>query len=178
MGKGKFIIEMARKNPEINYIGIEMYSSVLVRAVQRLNEEHELSNLRFICVNAECLESIFSEREVARIYLNFSDPWPKERHSRRRLTSPAFLNRYRKVLTENGLVEFKTDNKELFNFSLLSIPEAGWEVVEKTFDLHKSEIARGNVMTEYEEKFSAQGVNICKLVACFGYNTKILNSIE
>lgn len=165
MGKGKFIVEMAKRNPDINYIGIEMYSSVLVRAVQKLTEE-EIPNLYFICMNAEELPLVFSEGEVDRIYLNFSDPWPKDRHAKRRLTSPQFMKRYDAVLKADGIVEFKTDNVDLFRYSLESIPEAGWKIIQYTEDLHNSDMVEGNVMTEYEEKFVKLGNNICKLIAC------------
>lgn len=165
MGKGKFIVEMAKRNPDINYIGIEMYSSVLVRAVQKLTEE-EIPNLYFICMNAEELPLVFSEGEVDRIYLNFSDPWPKDRHAKRRLTSPQFMKRYDAVLKTDGIVEFKTDNIDLFRYSLESIPEAGWKIIQYTEDLHNSDMVEGNVMTEYEEKFVKLGNNICKLITC------------
>ena len=164
MGKGKFITELAELHPDINYVGIERYSSVLLRAVQKL-EGRELPNLRLLCVDASELPEYFGNGEVDRIYLNFSDPWPKDRHARRRLTSPRFMNVYDQVLAEDGRVEFKTDNQGLFAYSLTSIPEAGWEVLEYTHDLHHSEMAEGNVMTEYEEKFSSAGNPICKLVA-------------
>lgn len=164
MGKGRFIVELAKRNPDINYIGIEMYSSVLVRAVQKLAEE-EIPNLYFICMNAEELTLVFSEGEVDRIYLNFSDPWPKDRHAKRRLTSPQFMKRYDMVLKKDGVVEFKTDNAELFRFSLEAIPEAGWRILRYTEDLHNSDMVSGNVMTEYEEKFVKLGNNICKLIA-------------
>ncbi len=164
MGKGKFIVQLAKSNPDINYIGIEMYSSVLVRAVQKIEEE-EIPNLLFICINAEELPLIFDEGEIDRIYLNFSDPWPKDRHAKRRLTSPKFMKRYDAVLKADGIVEFKTDNVDLFRYSLESIPEAGWTIKEYTEDLHNSAMAEGNVMTEYEEKFVKLGNNICKLVA-------------
>ena len=115
---------------------------------------------------AEYLENIFSPEEVSHIYLNFSDPWPKARHAKRRLTSPAFLSRYEKILKENGCVEFKTDNRELFEFSLESVEESGWRLLINTFDLHKdAKLSAGNVMTEYEQKFSEKGHPICKLVA-------------
>ena len=117
MGKGQFIIEMARRNPEVNYIGIEKYSSVLVRAVEKL-EDFEQDNLRLIRMDAENIEEVFDKDEVDRIYLNFSDPWPKDRHAKRRLTSTRFLERYDNILTPEGRVMFKTDNKDLFDFSL------------------------------------------------------------
>ena len=164
MGKGQFIIEMARRNPEVNYIGIEEYSSVLVRAVEKL-EDFEQDNLRLIRMDAENIEEVFDKDEVDRIYLNFSDPWPKDRHAKRRLTSTRFLERYDNILTPEGRVMFKTDNKDLFDFSLEQVEEAGWILENHTYDLHHSEYNEGNVMTEYEEKFSAKGNPICRLVA-------------
>ena len=157
MGKGQFIIEMAKRNPEINYIGIEKYSSVLVRAVEKL-EDFEQNNLRLIRMDAENIEEVFDKDEVDRIYLNFSDPWPKDRHAKRRLTSTRFLERYNNILTPEGRVMFKTDNKDLFDFSLEQVEEAGWILENHTYDLHHSEYNEGNVMTEYEEKFSAKGI--------------------
>ena len=170
MGKGRFLMDMAKLHPEINYIGIEMYDSVLLRALQkreRLEEEGlKLDNLMFMCVDARILPDIFEKGEVQRIYLNFSDPWPKARHAKRRLTSTEFLARYEKVLVENGRVEFKTDNTELFNFSLEQVKEAGWELLAYTYDLHhQEEMNKGNIMTEYEQKFSEKGNPINKLIA-------------
>lgn len=164
MGKGKFIMELAGKNPDVNYIGIERYSSVLLRALQK-RAEMELSNIYFMCIDARLLDEVFAAGEVSRIFLNFSDPWPKDRHAKRRLTSPEFMKVYDKVLKADGTVEFKTDNRGLFDYSLESVPEAGWKVDAYTFDLHHSDMAEGNVMTEYETKFSAMGNPICKLIA-------------
>lgn len=164
MGKGKFIMELARTNPEINYIGIERYSTVMLKALQK-REQLQLSNIYFMCVDAKNMAEIFEPGEVARIYLNFSDPWPKDRHAKRRLTSPQFMEVYDKILSRDGRVEFKTDNRGLFDYSLESVPEAGWKILESTFDLHHSEMAEGNVMTEYETKFAAEGKPICKLTA-------------
>ena len=164
MGKGQFIIEMARRNPEVNYIGIEKYSSVLVRAVEKF-EDFEQDNLRLIRMDAENIEEVFDKDEVERIYLIFSDPWPKDRHAKRRLTSTRFLERYDNILPPEGRVMFKTDNKDLFDFSLEQVEEAGWILENHTYDLHHSEYNEGNVMTEYEEKFSAKGNPICRLVA-------------
>lgn len=164
MGKGKFIMELARTNPEVNYIGIERYSTVMLKALQK-REQLQLSNIYFMCVDAKNMAEIFEPGEVARIYLNFSDPWPKDRHAKRRLTSPQFMEVYDKILSREGRVEFKTDNRGLFDYSLESVPEAGWKILESTFDLHHSEMAEGNVMTEYETKFAAEGKPICKLTA-------------
>ena len=164
MGKGKFIMELAGRYPDVNFIGIERYPSVLLRALKKRGEL-ELPNIYFLCVDARELTDIFAPGEVDRIYLNFSDPWPKDRHAKRRLTSPDFMRVYDAVLARDGRLEFKTDNQELFAYSLRSIPEAGWRIEAFTRDLHHSELAEGNVMTEYETKFSAMGNPICKLVA-------------
>ena len=169
MGKGRFLMDMARLHPEINYIGIEMYDSVLLRALQKrealAQEGQTLSNLMFMRMDARLLPEVFEKGEGAKIYLNFSDPWPKARHASRRLTSREFLARYDKILKEDGVIEFKTDNRELFEFSLEEVPEAGWKLLEHTFDLHHDEeMVKGNVMTEYEEKFSSMGNPICKMV--------------
>ena len=165
MGKGKFITTLAMENPDINYIGIEKYSSVLIRAIERC-EEIEVSNLRFIRMEAEYICDVFEKGEVDIIYLNFSDPWPKDRHAKRRLTSKQFFERYDVILKKDGIVEFKTDNDLLFQFSLEQVPEAGWELIEQTWDLHNDErLMQGNVMTEYESKFSQMGNPIHKLIA-------------
>ena len=165
MGKGRFIMDMATLNPNINYIGIERYSSVLLRALQKM-ELNPLPNLKFICMDAADIADVFAPEEVARIYLNFSDPWPKDRHAKRRLTSREFFARYDQVLARNGRIEFKTDNQDLFTFSLEEVPAAGWHLDASTRDLHKDSVLNaGNVMTEYEEKFSSLGNPICKLIA-------------
>lgn len=165
MGKGRFLMELAKANPRINYIGIERYTSVLIKAIKKM-ETAPLPNLYFMCVDAANLEQFFSYGDVLRIYLNFSDPWPKERHARRRLTSEEYLKRYAAVLAPSGQLEFKTDNESLFNFSLESIKEAGWTLHACTRNLHQDpKMNPGNIMTEYEEKFSAQGNPIYKLIA-------------
>lgn len=163
MGKGRFLMELAQLNPNINYIGIEKYSSVLIRAIEK-REEVELSNLYFVRMDAEDINDVFAEGEIDQIYLNFSDPWPKDRHAKRRLTSHQFLARYDKILKKDGVVIFKTDNKDLFDFSLEEVPVAGWTLESYTYDLHHSEYKEGNVMTEYEEKFSSMGNPICRMV--------------
>ena len=168
MGKGQFLLTLAKQNPNINYIGIERYSSVLLRALEKFDTEEfmELQNIRFICMDAFELPEVFSLGEVANIYLNFSDAWPKSRHANRRLTSTRFFGQYDKVLAQNGVVEFKTDNRPLFEFSLEQVEEAGWRLLAHTFDLHNDEtMNEGNVMTEYEEKFSSMGNPIHKLIA-------------
>lgn len=170
MGKGRFLMDMAKLHPEVNYVGIEMYDSVLLRALQKREEyeqnEGTLTNLYFMCVDARLLPEIFEKGEVKKIYLNFSDPWPKARHAKRRLTSRQFLERYDQILVPEGSVEFKTDNRDLFEFSLEEVKEAGWTLEASTFDLHHDEeLLKGNVMTEYEEKFSSMGNPIHKLIA-------------
>ena len=173
MGKGQFLLTLAAKNPQINYIGIERYSSVLLRAVEKFQElEAEgkaPANIRFICMDANDLPTVFAPAEVSRIYLNFSDPWPKDRHAKRRLTSHEFLARYEKILKKDGTLEFKTDNKDLFDYSLEEMKNAeGWELTAFTYDLHHDVVlSEGNVMTEYEEKFSSIGNPICKMEARF-----------
>ena len=152
MGKGVFITTLASQNPDINYVGIEKYSSVLLRAVEK-QDELQLPNLRFIRMDAENINEVFGKDEVDRIYLNFSDPWPKDRHANQ-------------MLKKEGRVEFKTDNKALFDFSVEEVKEAGWILEECTYDLHNdTRLNEGNVMTEYEKKFSELGNPICKLIA-------------
>ena len=164
MGKGRFLMDLAALHPEINYIGIERYTSVLLRAVQKM-DTLQLPNVHFLCEDAAKLPEIFAPEEVDRIYLNFSDPWPKDRHAKRRLTSRQFLERYDKVLKGDGQIEFKTDNVGLFDFSLEEIDAAGWNLDAFTRDLHHdTAMNEGNIMTEYEEKFSSRGNPICKLI--------------
>ncbi len=164
MGKGKFLNEMARRNPHINYIGIEMYSSVLLRALQKM-ELDPLPNLKFLCIDARILPDVFEKGEVDHIYLNFSDPWPKDRHAKRRLPSRQFLERFDQILKADGRISFKTDNRDLFDFAVEELEPAGWKAEVITYDLHADEVlCEGNVMTEYEEKFSSKGNPICKYV--------------
>lgn len=165
MGKGQFITTLARNNPDINYIGIERYSSVCLRAVQKVENE-EIPNLRFICFDAAEITDIFNKNEIDQIYLNFSDPWPKDRHAKRRLTSSTFLDRYDVILVPDGKIEFKTDNRDLFDFSIEEINNHPlWHIDAVSYDLHHDETMNiGNVMTEYEEKFSSQGNPICKVI--------------
>lgn len=165
MGKGKFITELAIRCPQNNYVGIEKYSSVLLRALEKREQMEEVDNLYFLRMDAEELPEVFGENEVSGIYLNFSDPWPKDRHAKRRLPSKEFLARYDKILKPEGKVEFKTDNRGLFDFALEQVKEAGWDLEACTFDLHHDEtMMEGNIMTEYEERFSAQGNPICKMI--------------
>lgn len=151
-GKGKFIIEKAIQNPNINFIGIEKYDSPLVSAVKKL-EELDINNLRLICYDALTIDSIF-DREISKIYLNFSDPWPKKRHTKRRLTSNRFLEKYDLIFKDTKRIEMKTDNDNLFNYSCESLIEYGYKIIEKDTN-HISDIT-----TEYEDKFMNIGKNI------------------
>ena len=166
MGKGRFIMDMAKAHSDINYVGIEKYSSVLLRAIQKMEQEEQpLPNVRFIRMDAEAISNVFGTEEVDRIYLNFSDPWPKDRHAKRRLPSKEFLSRYDKILKKDGHLEFKTDNKDLFMFALEELEPAGWQARQVTYDLHHDEeMIKGNIMTEYEEKFSSMGNPIYKYI--------------
>lgn len=164
MGKGRFIMALAEQNPDINFIGIEKYSSVLLRAIQKM-EQNELPNLMFIRMDAEDITEVFEKGEVDRIYLNFSDPWPKDRHAKRRLPSKEFLQRYDEFLKKDGFIEFKTDNRDLFDFAVEQLEPAGWKAKVITYDLHSDPVLNeGNIMTEYEEKFSSIGNPICKYI--------------
>lgn len=164
MGKGQFITSLAQKDPQTNFIGIEKYSSVLVRALDK-RMALETDNLMFLRMDAEEIASYFAPNEISRIYLNFSDPWPKDRHAKRRLTSTSFLARYENILQPDGLLQFKTDNRALFDFSLEQLREAGWTADEINYDLHRDGPAPDNIMTEYEEKFYRLGNPICRFVA-------------
>ncbi|HOO78949.1 MAG TPA: tRNA (guanosine(46)-N7)-methyltransferase TrmB [Lachnospiraceae bacterium] len=164
MGKGRFLITLARQNPSVNYLGIEKYSTVLLRALQKMEEE-PLPNIRFIRMDAEEITEVFAQGEIDRIYLNFSDPWPKDRHAKRRLPSRQFLERYDQILKSDGTLEFKTDNKDLFTFAEEEVADTKWAIRSISYDLHAdASMMEGNVMTEYEEKFSAMGNPIYKYV--------------
>lgn len=175
MGKGRFISEMSRKHPELNFIGIDMYdelirkSSEKARAAHELEEESEESipNLRLVLFNIEHIEEAFTAGELERIYLNFSDPWPKKKHARRRLTHHGFVEKYIQILNERGEIHLKTDSQSLFEFSLNSFSDMGLRMRNISLNLHADEEAsQHNVMTEYETKFSGQGMNIhrCEVV--------------
>ena len=162
MGKGDFIIENALKYPNINFIGIEMYDSVMIRAVQKSNEL-ELNNLKLVKIDATYIEEIFN-KEIDLIYLNFSDPWPKDRHAKRRLTSSRFLERYDKIYRDNPKIIMKTDNVDLFSFSVTSLKEYGYNIEFLTNDLYSGDVS-DNIATEYEKKFVEKGIKINKLIA-------------
>ena len=158
-GKGKFITGHAVACPENNYIALEGQESVIVRAMARA-EELELENLAFLSVYMDDIRDYFENDEIDGIYLNFSDPWPKARHAKRRLTFRKFLERYRDIIKPGGFIEVKTDNDGLYDFSLEEAEALGYDITEKTRDLHNSEYSKENIMTEYEEKFSQRGKNI------------------
>ncbi|MCL6586196.1 MAG: tRNA (guanosine(46)-N7)-methyltransferase TrmB [Anoxybacillus sp.] len=162
-GKGQFITGMAKANPHINYIGIELYESVIVSALDKLIE-HDLPNLKLLNINANQLANVFAAGEVTRVYLNFSDPWPKKRHEKRRLTYRSFLALYEQILVDEGEIHFKTDNQGLFEYSLVSFSQYGLILTFVSLDLHRSDFA-GNIMTEYEEKFAAKGNRIYRCEA-------------
>ncbi|HFK7754605.1 TPA: tRNA (guanosine(46)-N7)-methyltransferase TrmB [Listeria monocytogenes] len=167
-GKGQFISGMAKANPEINYIGIEMIESVLVSALDKAIEV-DVPNLRLVARDAKLLEDCFEKGEIAQIYLNFSDPWPKKRHTKRRLTNPTFLTIYERLLPKAGEIHFKTDNRSLFEYSLVAFSEYNMLLTFVSLDLHNSDY-EGNIKTEYEEKFSAKGFPIYRLEAKFDRN--------
>ena len=162
-GKGRFITETAKLNPQIRYIAVEKVSNVIVLAMEKAVQA-QLTNLRFIRGNFQIIAENIPDKSIDRIYLNFSDPWPKKGYAKRRLTHGGFLEIYKRILKDDGEICFKTDNRDLFNFSLESFPENGFTLSDVTFDLHKSDFS-GNIMTEYEEKFSQMGTPICRLVA-------------
>ena len=188
IGKGRFLMDLAERYPEKNFLGMEMYSTVLFRAVQKAEQRvsgaaktlpvseterpacPEDCNFRLLRFDATNLTSLFAQGEISRIYLNFSDPWPKDRHADRRLTSARFLERYEKILVPGGELIFKTDNRGLFDFSLEEVRARGWEVQDLSYDLHRDGVTREandpkKIMTEYEEKFSRAGNPICMLEA-------------
>jgi tRNA (guanine-N7-)-methyltransferase len=165
-GKGQFIVGMAQANPDINYIGIELYDKVIVKALEKALEAGSPPNLRLLKVNAEELEKFFQKNDVHRIYLNFSDPWPKKRHAKRRLTHEKFLSIYESILVDEGEIHFKTDNRGLFEFSLVSMSQYGMVLKDVSLDLHANE-PEDNIRTEYEEKFSSLGQPIYRLESKF-----------
>lgn len=171
MGKGQFIVEMAKRYPEINFIGIEKYDSVIVRALEKVDE---LPNLRLIRMNALEIDEVF-QKEISIIYLNFSDPWPKKRHHERRLTSPIFLKKYDSIFEDNPCIIQKTDNLSLFEYSLLSLSQYGYIFRDLSFNLYKREDLAWNVPTEYEMRFHAAGFPIYYVVAEKEHSTSLKN---
>ena len=170
MGKGQFITGMAKAHPEINYIGLEMQVSVVSIALDKLIEQ-PLPNLKLLHVDGSALTEYFADSEVDQIYLNFSDPWPKKRHEKRRLTYKTFLAVDEQILRPNGEIHFKTDNQGLFEYSLASFSQYGMILKQVWLDLHQSQF-EGNIMTEYEEKFSSKGQRIYRVEAQFQDKTK------
>lgn len=168
-GKGQFVTGMAGANPEINYIGIELYDSVIVSALEKVLDANTPPNLRLLKVNGADLGKYFTKNDVSRVYLNFSDPWPKVRHAKRRLTHEGFLKLYESILTDHGEIHFKTDNRGLFEYSLISMSEYGMLLKYVSLDLHAN-MPDDNIMTEYEEKFSAKGQPIYRLESQYKSN--------
>ena len=166
MGKGRFIVEMAKKYPERNFIGLEMQTVATGIALKK-QLEAKLPNLQLVCANGSGLTEFFEPNEVSGIYLNFSDPWPKNRNEKRRLTYKSFLTQYEEVMQADGHLEFKTDNCGLFEYSLTSLNNYGMVFDQVWLDLHQTPDVEDNVMTEYEEKFSQKGQPIYKLEAHF-----------
>lgn len=165
-GRGQFIATLALLHPDVNYIGIEKFQEVIVKALQK-KQARLVDNLALICMDVTDILEIFAEQEVKRIYLNFIDPWPRKKHADKRLTARPFLDKYRQILKPDGEIHFKTDNRSLFEFSLNSLSDAGWRLRNITFDLHDSPFQEGNVMTEYEEKYVKQGLPIYRLEAFY-----------
>ncbi len=164
-GKGDFISQLAEINPDIYFVGLEMEATVVYAAARKIREKG-LKNVRLIVFDINDIDKIFAENEIDRIYINFCDPWPKKRHAKRRLTHNRFLEKYRYLLKSNGEIQFKTDNRGLFDFSLEQFEIANLKVSEITYDLHLNEPV-DNIQTEYEKKFSAQNVPICRCVLQF-----------
>ena len=167
-GKGSFIAETARRNPDIAFIAVEKVRDVVIFASEKVKEA-ELPNVLFICGDAAALSAMIEPKTLETIYINFCDPWPKARHAKRRLTSEGFLKLFKELLSDDGKIEFKTDNIGLFEYSLEEFPKAGFEMRNVCFDLHASELAQSNVQTEYEKNFSAKGFKINRLE---GYKAK------
>ncbi len=162
-GKGQFIITLARQNSQINYIAFEKVPTVLLKLVKKIPDEG-LKNLAVISEDAQKLDEIFEDGEVDKIYLNFSDPWPKYRHAKRRLTAKPFLNLYEKILKNNSVIEFKTDNRDFFDYSLEELKDSPFNIENFTYDLYNSDLLEGNIATEYEEKFHGLGTPINKVI--------------
>ncbi len=163
-GKGAFAVETAKRHGDIGFIAMEMVKDVIIFAAEKAKAE-KLENLRFVCGDADVIGQIFDPDTFDTIYINFCDPWPKNRHAKRRLTCRTFLEKFKPLLKGGGAIEFKTDNRDLFDFSVPEFEAAGFEVCDVTYDLHQSEYASGNIMTEYEKNFSQKGFKINRLVA-------------
>lgn len=172
MGKGTFISEMSARHPDIHYVGIDRYDELIRKSAEKAYAVHEEagrgfpSNLTLALFNIEYIEELFAPGELTRIYLNFSDPWPKNRHAERRLTHPRFLVKYKQILNEHGEIYLRTDSPSLFEFSLNSFADYGLRMADITFDMHRDGVPEGHVMTEYETKFASQGMPIygCRVI--------------
>lgn len=160
MGKGSFIIEQAKANPNINFIGFEKFTAIIAIALKKIDKETELPNLLIVREDAGNLKELFNENEIDGLFLNFSDPWPKERHAKRRLTHKSFLEKYSYILKKESNIFLKTDNSQLFEFSLEQIREFGFNICDIVYNLHRSPYMEDNIMTEYEAKFTDQGKQI------------------
>jgi len=163
-GKGEFIIALAQKNPGINYIAVERCATIALKMLRKIPETG-LRNLAVTSVDAEHLEDFLREDEIGRLYLNFADPWPKKRHAKRRLTSPKYLRIYERILKDGAILEFKTDNRDFFEYTLEQLQDSAFEIVASTYDLYNSDLLEGNIPTEYEMRFHSMGVPINKLIA-------------
>lgn len=163
-GKGKFIMTLAEQHPDRNYIAVEGRGSIILRALEKATRE-ELKNIVFVKEYIKDVKEIFDDEELTGIYLNFSDPWPKDRHAKRRLTHGRYLDGYKKILKKDCYLEFKTDNNELFSFAVNEFNDNGLKLIESTEDLHASDLEAKQVTTEYEDKFHAEGkkINYCKV---------------
>jgi tRNA (guanine-N7-)-methyltransferase len=182
MGKGRFISEMSKKYPNINFIGVDMYDELIRKASEKAKNAHEIKtddeaesaqsipNLKLMLFNIEYIEGAFAEGELERVYLNFSDPWPKKKHARRRLTHPGFVEKYQQILNANGEIHLKTDSQSLFEFSLNSFADMGLRMRNISLNLHVDGIHPDHVMTEYETKFAGQGMNIHRCEVVIGEN--------
>lgn len=182
MGKGRFISEMSKKYPNINFIGVDMYDELIRKASEKAKNAHEIKtddeaesalsipNLKLMLFNIEHIEEAFAEGELERVYLNFSDPWPKKKHARRRLTHPGFARKYQQILNANGEIHLKTDSQSLFEFSLNSFADMGLRMRNISLNLHVDGIHPDHVMTEYETKFAGQGMNIHRCEVVIGEN--------
>lgn len=174
MGKGKFISEMSVRNPQINFIGVDMFDELLRRASEKARKAHgletygKLPNLALALMNIEYIEDVFAAGEIERIYLNFSDPWPKRRHAKRRLTHARFVQKYIKLLNDNGQIHFKTDSRSLFEFSLNSFADMGLRMRNISLDLHGQGLREDMVQTEYELKFYECGMPIYRVEVVVG----------
>lgn len=162
-GRGKFITDRAEQNLNINFIGIDLKDEVLIYDIRKIHEK-ELENVRIVPMNIALIDGVFDQNEIERIYINFCNPWPKDRHNKRRLTHPTFLNTYKKFLKPQSEIWFKTDDTGLFEDSIQYFKESGFEVKYLTYDLHKSGFS-DNITTEYEEKFTSLGMNTMFLIA-------------